>query len=205
MNIDKSLLNKNFHLKELTVKDKQVQIYDNCLPSDEFKKIQDLLLGTAFPWFYNSSVVYNDDKITPPIDGFDNDDVQQFVHGFYQSTDMSWSGMTDALSPILNILYPRAWMRVKANLGLKEIQHLVGGWHRDVLNPWTGEVHVQESMIGILYINTNNGYTLLETGDKIESVENRLLLFPCHIMHTGVTQTDTKIRVVINFNFMSHD
>ena len=84
-------------------------------------------------------------------------------------------------------------------------QHFVGGWHRDVLNPWTGEVHVQESMIGILYINTNNGYTLLETGDKIESVENRLLLFPCHIMHTGITQTDTKIRVVINFNFMSHD
>ena len=100
MNIDKSLLNKNFHLKELTVKDKQVQIYDNCLPSDEFKKIQDLLLGTAFPWFYNSSVVYNDDKITPPIDGFDNDDVQQFIHVFYQTTDMSWSGMTDALYPI---------------------------------------------------------------------------------------------------------
>ena len=30
MNIDKSLLNKKFDLKELTVKDKQVQIYDNC-------------------------------------------------------------------------------------------------------------------------------------------------------------------------------
>ena len=51
MNIDKSLLNKKFHLKELTVKDKQVQIYDNCLPSDEFKKIQDLLLGKAFLGF----------------------------------------------------------------------------------------------------------------------------------------------------------
>ena len=205
MNIDKSLLDKNFHLTELTCKGKQVQIYDNCLPSDDFTTMQDVLLGKAFPWFYNSSVIYKEDNVKSPIAGYDNDDVQQFVHGFYQTTDMSWSSMSDTIFPILNILNPRAWMRVKANLGVKESKHLVGGWHRDLLSPWTGEVHKQESIVGILYINTNNGYTLLETGDEIKSVANRLALFPCDIMHTGITQTDTKIRVAINFNIMSND
>jgi hypothetical protein len=52
-------------------------------------------------------------------------------------------------------------------------------------------------------MNTNNGYTLLETGDKIESVENRLVLFPCNILHTGITQTDTKVRVLLTFNFFN--
>ena len=52
-------------------------------------------------------------------------------------------------------------------------------------------------------MNTNNGYTLLETGDKIKSVENRLVLFPCNILHTGITQTDTKVRVLLTFNFFN--
>jgi hypothetical protein len=42
----------------------------------------------------------------------------------------------------------------------------------------------------------------METGDKIESIENRLILFPNDLLHTGITQTDTKVRVLINFNFV---
>ena len=46
---------------------------------------------------------------------------------------------------------------------------------------------------------------LLISGDKIKNVENRLVLFPCNVLHTGVTQTDTKVRVAITFNYFSKD
>ncbi len=55
----------------------------------------------------------------------------------------------------------------------------------------------------ILYINTNNGYTRFETGEVVESVENRLVTFPANLKHTGTSCTDEKVRVVVNFNYFS--
>ena len=55
----------------------------------------------------------------------------------------------------------------------------------------------------IYYVNTNNGYTKFETGEIVESVENRMVTFPSNIRHTGSSCSDEKIRVVINFNYFS--
>ena len=53
----------------------------------------------------------------------------------------------------------------------------------------------------IFSINSNNGYTILEDGTKIESVENRLVSFPAEMRHSGTTCTDEQARVVINLNY----
>ena len=53
----------------------------------------------------------------------------------------------------------------------------------------------------ILYVNSNNGYTLFEDGTKVESVENRIVLFDSNLRHTGTTCTEEKVRIVVNFNF----
>ena len=53
----------------------------------------------------------------------------------------------------------------------------------------------------VFYLNSNNGYTLFEDGTKVESVAGRLLVFDPHMAHTGSSSTDTKNRVVINFNY----
>ena len=52
-------------------------------------------------------------------------------------------------------------------------------------------------------MNTNNGYTEFENGVKIESVANRLITFPAGMKHRGTSCTDKKIRVVINFNYLT--
>ena len=60
----------------------------------------------------------------------------------------------------------------------------------------------------IANINTNNGYTEFENGEKVKSVANRLVMFPSNFEHRGVTQTDEQTRIMINFNFLkrkSHD
>jgi hypothetical protein len=53
----------------------------------------------------------------------------------------------------------------------------------------------------VYYINTNNGWTEFKKGGKVKSVENRMLIFDSSLEHMGVTCTDQKSRVVINFNY----
>ena len=54
----------------------------------------------------------------------------------------------------------------------------------------------------IYYVNSNNGYTLFKASKKkVESVENRLVIFPTNLEHCGVSCTDNKQRIVINFNY----
>ena len=84
-------------------------------------------------------------------------------------------------------------IRVKANLYLRtdEIEH--------------HDTHVDydfENNAAILYINTNNGLTVLEDGTEIESVANRLLFFDGSKPHHSTTCTDQKRRVNINVNYM---
>ena len=64
-------------------------------------------------------------------------------------------------------------------------------FHRDFPNITTA----------VYYINTNNGWTEFENGDKVESVANRIVIFDSNTMHTGTTCTDEKVRVLINFNY----
>ena len=52
-------------------------------------------------------------------------------------------------------------------------------------------------------MNTNNGYTEFENGTTVESEENRMVVFPAEMKHRGTSCTDKKIRVVINFNYLT--
>ena len=63
------------------------------------------------------------------------------------------------------------------------------------------DFHYEHSRTAIFYVNTNNGYTEFEDGTKVESVANRFVSFAGDLLHRGVSQTDTKERVVINFNY----
>ena len=56
-------------------------------------------------------------------------------------------------------------------------------------------------MTAVFYVNTNNGYTIFESGEKVSSVENRMVIFDSNILHTGTTCTDERVRCVLNFNY----
>ena len=67
------------------------------------------------------------------------------------------------------------------------------------------ELHTDVSFdcrTAVYYINSNNGYTYFENGEKVESVANRLVAFPSQMKHGGTTCTDTQTRVVINLNYL---
>ena len=82
--------------------------------------------------------------------------------------------------------------RVKSNLNPRTHKHIKRNFHTDTR---------YKHKTSILYINTNNGWTEFEDGSKVNSVANRMVIFDSLIRHTGVTCTDEKVRVLINFNY----
>ena len=155
------------------------ELIDNFLPPEDFKKIRDLFLGIEISWNCVDGIVL-------PGDGD-----FQFVHVLY-TRYAPVSPFFNNLSPIWEKLDPVSIARCKANLNMKTIEHVESAFHRDVDNCITA----------IYYVNTNNGYTEFQSnGMKVESIENRLVIFDSNEKHRAVSTTDTARRVVINFNY----
>ena len=53
----------------------------------------------------------------------------------------------------------------------------------------------------LLYLNTNDGFTELDDGRRIESIANRILVFNGNELHSSSTCTDQKRRVLLSLNY----
>ncbi len=154
------------------------ELIDNFLEPKDLKKIQDLFLGRKIAW--NCS-----DGIVLPGDG-----AFQFIHVLYSNYAPA-SPFFNELAPIWQKIDPCSIVRSKANLTMKTVEHDKSAYHSDVDNCITA----------IYYVNTNNGYTEFQNGMKVDSIENRIVIFDSNEKHRAVTTTDTARRVVINFNY----
>ena len=94
------------------------------------------------------------------------------------------------LKPILNKLNCLSLIRIKANLTPITQELIKYKPHKDQLF---------KCKIAIYYVNTNNGYTIIE-GKKVESKKNRIVLFDSTKEHCGTNSTNCNNRMVINFN-----
>lgn len=159
-------------------------VIDNFLDDVHFNKVSEVMLSTAFPWFYNDNIV--DEK-----DG----GYFQFTHSFYYN-HLANSNYFNLLEPVLNKLEPKGLLRIKANTTTKTDQHIIHKQHVDL------DFTLPNFYTSVFYINTNNGGTVFEEGGEVNSLENRLVTFPMHKKHTGKTCTNEKRRVVINFNYI---
>ena len=160
---------------------------NNFIPQKDFKKLKDHMESADFPWYFNPTVV----TAPPKIDTY-----FQFTHFFYRKgmwcSDHSW-----VLKPILEKIKPLSILHIKANLNPRETKHIEHGFHNDFA--FTDNAKITTA---IFYVNTNNGYTLFENGDKVKSVANTWCEFSATRKHTGSTCTDEKKRIVINVNFI---
>ena len=179
-------------------KKKNIKIIDNFLDKKIFKRLQAFLLGADCPWFYNKSKVKSSLKPDSPIKGYESNNPHQFTHAFLRSE--RWSNWAENMAPLFNKINPRVWIRVKGNLSSIHAKHLVGEWHCD---QHTNGVAWKDTTTSIFYINTNNGYTMFENGQKVPCLENRLAIFPNHMIHAGVSQTDTQVKVTLNLNYLN--
>ena len=161
----------------------EVQVYNNFLDKTIFNELKKILLkNDNFPYFF----------IDHKID--EGDGFPQFVHQFYYGQTIN-SEYYHLLDPILDKLNPTSLIRIKINLQMKDTQIRMTGMHNDFDDP------LENQKTGILYMNTNDGKTIFEDGEEIDSVENRMVIFPASKRHAGTTHTDTIYRCVINFNW----
>jgi len=163
-------------------------VIDNFLDEQSFQVLKNTMLGGSFNWVYNDAIDYADDK-----------DKFQFTHSFYKEKLGPESVHYGILSSILQRLRIKEIYRIKANLLTGRPEIVPNTFHTDIQANW-GVIPYTTS---IFYLNTNNGYTEFENGMKVESVENRWVSFPEDIKHRGTSCTDEKVRVVINFNYLT--
>jgi len=162
-------------------------VIDNFLPKNEFDKIKEIHMSNMFPWYFMNHVANKEDNKN-----------FYFIHTFYNfdkllSNQFYFRACCEPLLSKIGYDKINRLIRIKSNLFTKTGEQIKHGMHSD---------YFFEHTTGVFSINTNNGYTGFEDGTKIESVENRMLLFNGLIKHQSVSQSDTKLRLNMNLNFI---
>lgn len=164
-----------------------MRIEDNFLPEEQFKKLQSVVMGDMFPWYYNRHIIE---------DGKGEESEFQFTHRLFGETEGVASSAMNFVDPILEKLGVTHLIGAKVNCNYRTVEHIEGGWHTDL------PVY-RKAKTAVFFINTNNGFTKFEDGTVVESVENRLAEFDSNLKHTGVSHTDMQVRMVLNLNYLT--
>ena len=168
------------------------------VPQDlEKKKYDDQLMDyQPIQWTFIYPQVYEDyipSKDKESINSLYN---WNLSHTFYIKGHTSPS--IGIIKPLIDKIDLLGLYRIKANLTIKHpTEQYVMPFHVD-REPPPKNVTMFTS---IFYMNTNNGFTELEDGTRIDAVENRLLTFPADTYHAGSYCTDEFARIVINLNY----
>ena len=162
-----------------------MKIIDNFLDPADLQDFKNIILSANFPWYLNHGVSYAND-----------DSGVMFTHTIYKNDTFNSSftlGGLDIFKEKLNIV---SLVRSKINFLYRTAEIIEHHSHTDLHNP------PNDLKTAILYLNTNNGYTKFKTGEKIDSIENRLITFDGKLEHYGTTNScDAPYRVVFNLNY----
>ena len=156
----------------------------NYLDKDLFNNLKNILFSQHFPWYFKEHMTNTNT----------NKDNYFFFHFFYHSYASSSPLFAEYIIPILKKLNVISLIEARANLLLKDKTIYQSNFHTD---------KKFKCNTAILYINTCNGYTVLDENEKIKIScdENKMLIFNSQIKHAAVSQTDVDRRIVINLNY----
>ena len=164
----------------------EIQVHDNFLSEKELDNVKSIIFPCGnlnhFSWFFQQNKSKDDGLI-------------QFTHVLYRDNTIN-SDFFDVINPLIEKLNVLSLIKVKINLQLRDSKLSESILHHDVT------IKSQDQNTGIFYLNTNNGYTFFENGERVDSVENRIVIFPSSRLHAGTTHTDAPYRCVINLNWI---
>lgn len=169
-----------------------IQIFDKWLPENYFNELKYTFLSQEFNWNFNEVSVYPSDKeLNDPQE-------YQFSHVLYANSKPR-SETYDLCSKLFFNLGANILLKAKVNLNPSTKDIREKSFHTDIPILNTKNIPYKT---GILYINTNNGYTKFKSGEIIPSIENRFIIFDGDVPHCGSTCTDQKRRIVLNINWI---
>jgi len=162
-----------------------ISIYQDFLPDFHFADIQKLFMTSVLDWHFTDRVVSTERHF-------------MFGHTFMEDGQVI---NPKFFEPVRGMLHP---MQQKLDfIGVSRIRAvLYTNQGRPVQHPTHFDIPLDSGVsekfrIAVFHVNTCNGMTVI--GDEaVPSKANQLLLFE-NVSHYGTVQTDTDIRVVINF------
>jgi len=170
------------------------EIIDNFLPGELFDPLQELITSQQFSWFYRAEISYEHEKESL------NSYLSHFLYKDVCQEDCmehrgEWSEFFKVFHPIISFVPEfKTLIRMKANMYPRTEKLQIHEWHIDFDFPHT---------TALLYFNTSDGYTEFKDGTKIESIENRVVIFEGLEYHRSTNCTNQKARFNMNINYIS--
>jgi hypothetical protein len=178
----------------------------NFLPATEFNaSFGTIKNSNTFPWFYSKNTAYDDNRIDE--EQFNLWDFSFSNTLYIDGAPTSFVGEKSAelLVKICDCfgLTLKEILRIRIGLITKTPENVIHNAHIDFEEP---------HHTALFYLTTCNGPTILYNQlhpdniiftekEKIFPEENKVVVFNGLQYHASTSQTDTKQRIVINFNF----
>tara|TARA_R100001530_G_scaffold106088_1_gene74090 strand:- start:42 stop:569 length:528 start_codon:yes stop_codon:yes gene_type:complete len=167
------------------------KIIDDWLPPDTFKSIQDqIVFNPTYPMFLTQGVSHE-----PGTGERTLTDLNNWSGGYTLYLDhMPSSPLFEDLAQKTFRYFPfmHSLIRARVNFYPRTSEVYEHEPHQDYPFSHNGAV---------FHLNTNDGYTKLEDGTKVESIENRLVMFDASVWHQSTTTSDQCGRYNIQFNY----
>ena len=173
-----------------------VKVEKNFLPSMFFSKLKYILASEPFLWHFEPQTIYS--KYAKQDNNF------MFTHVLFSSKDIEpdkkqkHSGWFREFEPIIYYLSEKIKikriLRMKLNLYTNQNKVIEHQSHTDINDKDKPAPNVD---VSILNFTTCNGGTRIED-TKYPSNENEVLIFNNLNKHSGIVQTDTQTRIVLN-------
>tara|TARA_R100001460_G_scaffold39403_1_gene74200 strand:- start:241 stop:726 length:486 start_codon:yes stop_codon:yes gene_type:complete len=161
-----------------------MNVLDDFLPQKDFIELKKIVMSDFCPWFFTESCTLQKSKNDPDF---------YFSHIIYIKNQPCSDFFNIFNEKLIKKLNPFSLVRIKLNCYPRTsvlTNHLP---HVDFDRPHKNF---------ILSFNTCDGFTRMEDGTKIESIENRAIFFDGGIKHNSTTCTDQKARFNININYL---
>ena len=159
----------------------EYKIVDNFLSEELHNNFKEVVTSNKINWFYQKNVSHNH-----------SDDSYYFTHMFFDTIvgRSRYYPIIESLIPLIGI---KLLVRVKGNMYPNTNKIFEHDQHVDYEFKTKGFIY---------YVNTNDGYTKLNDGTKIESIANRGLFFDPSLKHNSSTCTGDEPRINININYL---
>jgi len=168
-----------------------MKLYKNFLSKEDHKRICTMVYHRDFPWFNECLELGNDNKIVND-DKIEASQVWKQQHYLFTEHPQRFYSpfFHEIMMPLLGKLNFNTYKRIWINNYYRDKEPIKFDYHTD---------EDYSHLVAIYQLNTCNGYLEYSpAGERVESVENSLILFDGTVKHRPVSQTDMPFRTNIN-------
>ena len=163
-----------------------MQVTEDFLQEEYYDHLNEIITSTQFPWMFQKRVANIGEDPEEDLNHY------YFVHSLFFQNKVE-SPLYDDFLYLFQSLNVQFLHRARVLMFVNQGEQYIHDRHVD---------HTTNCKTALIYMNTNDGFTDFETGERVESVKNRLLLFDGSIPHSSSTPTNTKERLLLSVTYI---